>query len=256
MHAATMCTRTAHWSSHRRPRLAVPRGGRPPVGRVATSPTLKARGEIASLMLAITDGHATAATGAFASSLDGGRCALCGTTFLLSMRDGVPFCQTCLNSAPEQNLADLPEPASTPRFTTVDGQGFWRGMQQQYLTKDLFKKAVADAARANGHKAVRQNHTRSNAIVVCMVCKDKTCPFTVKATSKEGLWQLAASKLQAWDHKDGCAGDARRWPSLQDLASDPKVQDIIRSTQTTAKFDQAMRNGNIVRSVQNLGYSF
>jgi hypothetical protein len=76
------------------------------VGRVAASPTLKARGDVASLMLAITDGHATAATGAFASSLDGGRCALCGTTFLLSMRDGVPFCQTCLNSVQQRLQTD------------------------------------------------------------------------------------------------------------------------------------------------------
>jgi hypothetical protein len=204
------------------------------------------------LMLAVTDGRAAAAAAPLRPHE--GECALCGTTCLTSMRGATLFCQMCLSLAPESTT--LPAPSSTPSIMTRDGLGMRQGLKQQYLTKDQFKKAVADAAFANGRKAVRHNHTRSKATLICMVCKDKSCSFQVKATYQHGLWQLLGTKKQAWDHSPGCTGDAYRWPSLQDLASNPEVRGIILATQTTARFDAAMKRGDIARNVQNLGYTF
>jgi hypothetical protein len=203
-------------------------------------------------MLAITGGPATAGTTAVGP--DEGACALCGATCLTSLRGAVTFCQKCLSSAPE--AATLPAPRSTPGITTVNGLGMRRGLTQFYLTKDAFKRAVADAAFASGRKAVRQDHNRSNATKICMVCKDAGCSFLVKASYRQGLWELLAAKQQVWDHGPGCTGGAYRWPSLTQLATNTEVQGIIRASQTTANFDAAMKRGDIARAIENLGYSF
>jgi hypothetical protein len=129
-------------------------------------------------------------------------------------------------------------------------------MQQSYLTKQAFMSAVSLAARETGNKAVRRDRNRSGCKMCVMVCLSPNCPFVVVAKLQSGLWQLAPRKKQVWDHSPGCIEDCYRWPTLAVLAADPGVEGVIRATRTTVGFDQAMKRGDIARSVQNLGYSF
>jgi hypothetical protein len=183
-----------------------------------------------------------------------GACALCHTTSLTAHYNGVVLCQRCY--APKQGLDNLPLPESTPDLTTQHGLGMRCGLRQNYLTGKAFRAAVSKAAFENGVKAVRRTIRRSGAKCCVMSCVSPDCPFVVRATLIHGLWELSAAKTQVWDHSPGCAGDAYRWPSLADLASDVGVVGIIRATRTSLGFDQAMRRGDIARSVENLGYSF
>ena len=107
---------TAHTWLGRGPPAATNSKHRAPPSLWAGAPTL---------MPAITSSSATN-DAALASSPDGGGCALCGATYLTSVRDGVTFCQLCLSLAPA--AAPLPEAGSTPRITTQNGLGMWRGL--------------------------------------------------------------------------------------------------------------------------------